>query len=135
MAEPTCPWLATGTAAAVLGGPPQLQLKMMSATEGSCTFEFAQGTLTSALEIVVSSQKLPACAPGSEEVAGVGNEATTCQAKGPGGELRTTIESRVRSLHFRTTLTVHSKAPAPNAAQEQKDSIERIAEAVAGSLF
>ena len=132
-----CPWLTAGTAAAVLGGTPTAKIITAGPTEGTCTYTVAQGLHTSVLAIVVSAQRLAHCPPGSTSYAGIGYEATMCQARPSGSVLRTTFESRVRNIYFSAILTQDepTRGNAGEEQQKQQETLERISEQVAGNLF
>ena len=136
-AQQVCPWLTAGTAAAVLGGTPAAQISIASPVEGTCTFTVTQGQHQSVLAIMVGSQRPTLCRPGSTSYAGIGDEATMCQARPSGSALRTTFESRVRNVYFTVNLT-QDATPRGNAGdqqQKQQETLERVAEQVAGNLF
>ena len=136
-AQPACPWLTAGTAAAVLGGTPTAQITTAGPTQGTCTFTVAQGAHTSVLAIVVGSQRPNICPPGSTGYAGIGDEATMCQARPSGAALRTTFESRIRNVYFSASLTQDQTAGgnAGEEQQKQQETLEPVAEQVAGNLF
>lgn len=125
-----CPWLTEGTAATALGADVSATVNVSDSGEGVCKFSGEPGSAES-LEIMVSKASLPTCPVGSRELNGIGNEATRC-AHGRGVEM---ISSRVRDFHFTVTMASRRKKSDAKPDDPQNDSLEQVAEQVAGSLY
>lgn len=132
-AQRTCPWLTQGTAAAVLGAPPDLTLKLAD-PEGTCTFTLARGATLSTLQIIVTAKPQPLCASGGERLTGLGNEATFCQVHHAAAYDSVVVTGRVRTLYFSTTL-VFRGSHAPAGPETPRESVQRLAEQVVGNLY
>jgi hypothetical protein len=133
-----CPWFTAGTAAATLGGPTLSAVKLTDSTErpdGSCTFTLSQGVVLSTLEIVVTRSPKPACPSDSPKLTGIGNEATICRLDRSTTQLRYAIDSRVRDLYLRASLTIQGGSPTSKSTPNQQQLLERVAEQVAGNLY
>ena len=131
----TCPWLTEGMANTVLGGPSVPDVSSVSETEGTCIFKLQQGPVLSVREIFVTTAPLSDCPPDSAKLAGVGNQAMLCTVSRRPGEVRYIVDGVVRSVFFRTSLSIQGAQAARRTTEEQQQSLERIAEQVAGSLF
>jgi hypothetical protein len=75
------------------------------------------------------------CPAASPKVAGVGSEASSCQAKKPSEESSDMISGRVRAIFFMVHLTSKGSPDSRMTAEKRSGIVERAAEAVAGSLF
>ena len=78
-AEPVCPWLTQGSAAAMLGGDVSAVIKLTQPREGSCIFSLHQWAAMYSLEVVVESTQRTTCPPTSPNLPGIGNEAVACR--------------------------------------------------------
>lgn len=121
-----CPWLTQGTAAKALGSDVSVSVKLSSATEGVCQFSQLDRPQVF-LKVEVSKGALAGCGAGSSALKGIGNEAMRCML--PAGE---TISGRVREMNFTLTLAGREKS---GPADSHEDTLEPIAELVAGNLF
>jgi hypothetical protein len=139
-AATNCPWFTKGSAETTLGGTVSATVQVSDSGEGSCTFTREQATTKDEFKDVlkISVQKAPpqpSCPAGSPKLAAIGNEAVTCMLRRPPEESVEMIVSRVRELHFTVSLTTHKqKRPATNP-NEPDDTLEQVAEQVAGNLF
>jgi len=132
-AAANCPWLTTGSAAMVLGGPATAAVQVSDTGEGACTFT-RQDSSKSVLKIAVSQKTLESCPADSPKPRGIGNEAALCKARRSSDEVVELVVSRVRNLHFTVSLAIPVDA-SPGAGLTQEDAVKQIAEQVAGSLF
>jgi hypothetical protein len=132
-AKPGCPWLTQGSAARALGGDVSATVNMANTLEGACRFS-ADPSSPDYLEIQVSKAVLPACPAGSTELKGIGNQATRCPPPGSRSHGIEMISSRVRDLYFTVTLASHGQKNSPKR-DAQNDTLEQVAEQVAGSLY
>jgi hypothetical protein len=133
-AEPICPWLTKGSAAAMLGGDVAAVIKLTPPEQGSCAFSLQQGAATYSLEVVVESTPRSTCPPASPKLPGIGNEALSCRLQRSPNEAAEVISSRVRTLYFTVSLTIQGTASPLIPLATQKDIVERSAEQVAGNL-
>jgi hypothetical protein len=133
-AEPVCPWLTQGSAAAMLGGDVSAVIKLTPPDQGSCAFSRRQGTTTYVLEVVVESTSRTICPPASPKLPGIGNEAVACRLQRSPNEAAEVVSSRVRTLYFTVSLTSRGMANPASPLDKQKDIVERAAEQVAGNL-
>jgi hypothetical protein len=134
-AEPVCPWLTQGTAAAMLGGDVSAVIKLTPPGQGSCVFSLQQGTATYSLEVVVESTPRTTCPPASPKLPGIGNEAVACRLQRSPNETVDMVSSRVRTLYFAVSLKVQGTANPLIPPNKQRDIVERAAEQIAGNLF
>ncbi len=133
-AEPVCPWLTQGSAAALLGGNVSAVIKLSPAGEGSCVFSLEQGGTTYSLEVIVGSTLRTTCPPASPKVPGMGNEAVSCRLQRSLNETVEVVSSRVRAVYFSTNLTIQGTTKPGIPLNQQRDIVERAAEQVAGNL-
>src|SRR3984885_2424231 len=133
-AEPVCPWLTQGSAAAMLGGDVTAVIKLTPPEQGSCAFSLQQGGATYSLEVVVESTPRSTCPPASPKLRGIGNEAVSCRLQRSQNETSEVINSRVRTLYFTISLTIKGTASPTIPLDKQKDIVERAAEQIAGNL-
>jgi hypothetical protein len=133
-AEPVCPWLTQGSAAAMLGGDLSAVVKLTPPEQGSCAFTLQQGATTYVLEVVVESTPRTTCPPASAKLPGIGNEAVACRIQRAPNELVDVVSSRVRTLYFTVNLTIRGTTTSPTPLDKQRDIVERAAEQVAGNL-
>jgi hypothetical protein len=134
-AEPVCPWLTQGSAAAMLGGDVASVIKLTPHGEGSCVFSLQQGAATYSLEVVVESTPRTACPPASQKLLGIGNEAVACRLQRSPNDAIEIVSSRVRRLYFTVSLKIQGAANPGISHNKQRDIVERAAEQVAGNLF
>lgn len=145
--QTACPWFTAGTAAAILGGPVLSVVKLANSAEtpeGSCTFTSStlpspspQDASLSTIEIVVTRTPAPACPSDSPKLTGIGNKATACRLERSATEVRYAIDSRVRDLYLRISLTLRdaSTSPTSKSTANQQQLLERVAEQVTGNLY
>jgi hypothetical protein len=133
-AEPVCPWLTQGSAAAMLGGNVSAVIKLTQPEHGSCAFTLQQGATTYVLEVVVESTPRTTCPPTSQKLLGIGNEAVACRLQRSPNEAAEVISSRVRMLYFTVSLTTQGSPNPTLPLNKPKDIVERAAEQVAGNL-
>jgi hypothetical protein len=133
-AEPICPWLTQGSAAAMLGGDVSAVIKLTPPEQGSCAFTLQQGATTYVLEVVVESTPRTTCPPTSQKLPGIGNEAVACRLQRSPNEAAEVISSRVRTLYFTVSLTTQGTPNPTLPLNKPKDIVERAAEQVAGNL-
>ncbi len=134
-AEPVCPWLTQGSAAAMLGGEVSAVIKLTQPREGSCIFSLHQGAAMYSLEVVVESTQRTTCPPTSPNLPGIGNEAVACRLQLSPNETVDVVSSRVRTLYFTVSLKIQGTANPGIPLNKQRDIVERAAEQVAGYLF
>ena len=138
-AQAACPWLTVGTAAAALGGMPNLVVKVPSPQEGSCVFSIDDHSAPASLEITVAPSALKppqlTCPSGSPSLATIGNGAVICSLETAGPGDKQLIVGRVRTVSFSVMLMATPKAAAVLFAQKQRDTITMIEEQVAGNLY
>jgi len=146
----SCAWLNAATAGGLLGGEVSMHVAPTSPTspatpaDTTCTFTLKQDPSVS-LEIAVHTlsdmhadfQKYAAqCAPPTEALRGIGNEAVGCAGSSSGRAVEQ-IVSRVRNRAFVLAWSV-GHAPKDMSGQDQEemhDKLRNVAEQVAGSLF
>jgi hypothetical protein len=133
-ADPVCPWLTQGSAAAMLGGDVSAVIKLTPPDQGSCAFSRREGTTTYVLEVVVENASHTICPPTSTKLPGIGNEAVACRLQRSPNEAVEVISSRVRTLYFTVSLTSRGPSKPTSPLDNQKDIVERAAEQVAGNL-
>jgi hypothetical protein len=133
-AEPVCPWLTQGSAAAMLEGDVSAVIKLTPPEQGSCAFTLQQGATTYVLEVVVESTPRTTCPPASAKLPGIGNEAVACRLQRSPNEFVDVVSSRVRTLYFTVSLTIRGTTLPPTPLDKQRDIVERAAEQVAGNL-
>lgn len=134
--EMPCPWVTEGTAAKVLGSEVSLEAKLTTAMTGTCVFRSRQASGGSELEVEVSSSSLMGCPGKSEKLRGIGSEAVQCEpARSSSGEAHSVVESRVRKVFLRVTLSVPTAGGAAFPAERQREIVTEVAEQVAGNLF
>jgi hypothetical protein len=129
-----CPWLTQGTAVRALGGEVSLDIHVSEAGDGSCKFT-AVKKASDFIDIRVSQSTLAACAQGSTTTRGVGNEALRCKSNASPGSEAEMISSRVRDKYFTVTLSPSDQKGAPDSTGMDADSLQIIAEQIAGNLF
>src|SRR5271170_907261 len=134
-AEPVCPWLTQGSAAAMLGGDVSAVIKLTPPEQGSCAFLLQRGAATYSLEVVVESTPRTVCPPASPKLLGIGNEAVACRLQRSPNETVDMVSSRVRILYPTVSLKVQGTANPLIPPNKQRDIVERAAEQVAGNLF
>ena len=134
-AEPVCPWLTQGTAAAMLGGDVSPAIRLTPPGQGSCVFSLQQGAAMYSLEVIVESTRRTTCPPASPKLSGIGNEAVACRLQRSPNETVDMVSSRVRTLYFTVSLKVQGTANPLIQLNKQRDIVERAAEQVAGNLF
>jgi len=133
-AEPVCPWLTQGSAAAMLGGNVSAVIKLTPPEQGSCAFFLQRGAATYSLEVVIESTPRATCPPASPKLPGIGNEAVACRLQRSPSETAEVVSSRVRTLYFTISLTIRGTANPTIPLNKQRDIVERAAEQVAGNL-
>ena len=133
-AEPICPWLTQGSAAAMLGGDVSAVIKLTPPEQGSCAFTLQQGATTYVLEVVVAITPRTTCPPASAKLPGIGNEAVACRLQRSPNEIIDAVSSRVRTLYFTVSLTTQGTPNPTLPLNKPKDIVERAAEQVAGNL-
>jgi len=134
-AEPVCPWLTQGSAAAMLGGDVSSVIKLTPPGEGSCVFSLQQGAAMYSLEVVVEGTPRTVCPPTSPKLLGIGNEAVACRLQRSPNDAVEVVSSRVRTLYFTVSLKIQGAANPGIPLIKQRDIVERAAEQVAGNLF
>ena len=136
-----CPWISTGTAASVLGGPVALSAHVQDNWQGVCRFTRQSGGEKEALEITIDKKDTHVCPPGSPKLVAIGNEAVQCNSKNAQGSFVDLISGRMRNVYF--VISINSVTPAstvPSATLHPHDSysasaFERVAEQVVGNLY
>lgn len=136
-----CPWLSTGTAASVLGGPVTLTAHVETNSQGVCHFTRESGDVKEDLGIMIGKEDPHACPQGSTKLVALGNEAAQCKSRNSQGELLDVIAGRIRNVHFVVSITNPLPASTvPAAAGRPPDLygvpvLERVAEQVVGNLY
>jgi hypothetical protein len=133
-AEPVCPWLTQGSAAAMLGGDVSAVIKLTPPEQGSCAFTLQQEATTYVLEVVIESTPRTTCPPASAKLPGIGNEAVACRLQRSPNEFVDVVSSRVRTLYFTVSLTLRGTTLSPTPLDKQREIVEQAAEQVAGNL-
>ena len=138
-----CPWLNQATARGALVGPVTLTVSVNEKNEGLCDYSHQQGSFTRHLRIAVNlmtdiPKQFPTytaqCAPKSEPLRAIGNEAITCIIQGNPGEQTEKVVGRVRDQAFVISITSNPDDPSmPQATR--REQVNLIAEQVAGILF
>jgi hypothetical protein len=121
-------------AARVLGGDVSVDVQVIDAREGSCSFVRVSDATTS-LKVEVSKTSLPACGTDAIKLRGIGNEALRCTLPAAADRTMQTIFSRVRDRFFTLTMTQGKRAATDPSGDPQNDDLEQAAESVAGNLF
>jgi hypothetical protein len=135
---PTCPWLATGSAATVLGGDVTLTAHAENNWQGACRFERQGAGGKRSIDIRVSKVNAHPCPADSAKIPALGNEAAQCRRVMEDGDHAATIAGRVRDAFFEVNISGVPDATRqlPASADPNRSSLlERVAEQVAGSLF
>ena len=136
----TCPWLSSGSAETVLGGPASLHLHMEAdGQQGLCEFA-SQPDGTKVLRILVAKADKHVCPQGSMRLKALGNEAVQCRRPDAQGHPWDVIAGRMRDIFFVVTT---SNVPDALAIPADKGSpvdpygasiLERATEQVVGNL-
>lgn len=136
-----CPWLATGSASSVLGGPVELSAHIESNFQGTCRFVRASTGEQQSLEIVVGKADTHACPQGSAKLIALGNEAVQCRSTNAQGQPLDRIAGRLRDVYFVVSIgNVSDAATIPSEPKHLPDPyraslLERLAEQVIGNLY
>jgi hypothetical protein len=130
--DAVCPWLTEGSAVKALGGNVRVVLSLTNASQGSCTF-VSTAHPHDQLRVIVGAVGVPSCPSGSEQVVGVGSGASRCRLPIP--EQAQMVSGRVRAVHMAITLSGAGNAMAAMSLNRNDDTIQQIAEQVAGNLF
>jgi len=139
-AEGTCPWLNVATAAGFLGGPVSLEMHSAGGDEMACIFRLTEGTTLRRLEISVqeTTKTLVAvkaqCTSTPMPMKAIGNEAILCAADSSGLK-REQVVGRVRDKIFMVKLSDRAERDPALLKKTMDNTVERIAEQVAGALF
>jgi hypothetical protein len=141
-APQVCPWLATGTAASVLGGDPAMTVHSDSNWEGMCRFSRQVEGKASTIEVRVSKVNGHPCPEGSLKLDALGNEAVQCSLTAANDQETNIIAGRVRDVFFAVCITnvrdVARKLDDPTNPPHDAfgaSLLEKVSEQVAGSLF
>jgi hypothetical protein len=143
-AAATCPWLASGTAARLLGGDVTVVARVESRLgtfAGSCRFVRLSGEPSSSVEVLVGSTDTHVCPQGSVKLRALGNEAVQCRLANASAGQSDIVAGRIRDVYFVVTLTnvpgATTQEPAdPRLADAYGASpLERVAEQVVGNLY
>jgi hypothetical protein len=143
-AQAKCPWINEATARGILDGPVTATVKLNDHGAGSCEFSRHQGASLYKLLISVASmsdvsKQFPAylaqCAPHSEPLRTIGNEAVSCAMRAKNGEYIDRVVGRVREQAFIVTLGSSLKDDACMPPALRRDKAHLAAEQVAGILF
>jgi hypothetical protein len=129
-----CPWLTQGSAASILAADVVVAADVSEKGEGSCRFSRQRGS-ADFLEIRVSKAPLSTCPAKSEELKGIGSGAVRCSMRGSQGEAVEMVSSRVRDRSFTVTLNSRKRTGAARTSSPKEDTLEQIAEQVAGNLY
>ncbi len=137
-----CPWLTSGTAAAALGGPVELNLHLESTSQGTCRFTRGSGMEEESIEVAISKVKPPSCPVGGAKLAGFGNEAVECESTNSSAFAVNAIAGRLRDVYFSVRITTpRAKSPIPPANDEPGNPdivpsiLQRVTEQVVGNLY
>ena len=141
-AEETCPWLNSGTAAAVLGGAVKASVTHpdKDKDDGICEFVREQDSGGGILRIEVRTMGAPKtdfssfmarCGSISAAVRAIGNEALACTLDGKDGAVTVQIVSRVRDRAFLVSITTSDHS----STKALREKCRSVAEQVAGILF
>lgn len=136
-----CPWLTTGTAASVLGGPVTLSAQVESNWQGVCRFMRESGDQKEALEITIGKEDTHVCPQSSKKLIALGNEAVQCTLSNAKGKLLDVIAGRMRNVHFVVSITNPPPASTVPAATGRPPDpygapmLEHVAEQVVGNLY
>jgi hypothetical protein len=136
-----CPWLSTGSAAAVLGGPVTLSANVENSQQGMCHFTRESETKVRALEITIGKEDTHLCPEGSTKLVALGNEAMQCKTSNAKGQWLYVIAGRMRNVYFAVSIENSPDAVAvPSKPARRIDpfgasELERITEQVVGNLY
>jgi hypothetical protein len=143
LAEVSCPWLNSTTAAGVLGGEVQESVTPLTPQgDTTCDFKRAEHPGVSSLTIAVHTMALPAkdyasylarCSGTAVLLKAVGNEAVQCVSNNNSGAEQ--IIGRVRDRAFVIDLKRSSTGQRTSAANGLSEEARNVAEQVAGALF
>lgn len=141
----TCPWVATGTAARILGGDVIIDAHVEGDFAGSCRFtrqDAGQTAIsTPSIEILIGATDTHPCPQGSEKLKALGNEAVECRRTTSQKQQSDIIAGRIRNVYFAVTMTNVAGATKPEPADPlladayAASQIERLAEQVVGNLY
>jgi hypothetical protein len=136
-----CPWLSTGSAATVLGGPVTVSAHVEGNQQGTCRFTRESDGKLMALEITIGKEDTHLCPPGSMKLVALGNEAVQCKSVNAKGLWLDVIAGRIRNLYFAvSTGNVLDAATVPSVPARPLDPygasvLERVTEQVVGNLY
>jgi hypothetical protein len=140
-ANPSCPWLALGTAEQLLGGKVTLFAQVDSLAAGSCSFRREGGEVNASIEVLVGPTDTHPCPQGSPPLKALGNEAIQCHHNISASQQSDQIAGRIRNVYFVVTLTnvAGARTPEPSdphlADAYAASPVERVAEQVVGNLY
>ncbi len=135
----SCPWINSGTASGILGGPVETVVThpVKNKDDGTCLFSRHNGSTTSVIQIDVTTggtfeRYLAQCASQRTPIHDLGNEAVACAGGTHHGKLSDQVIGRVRDRTFIIRIASSDKSRVRSSLREET----RIAAAqVAGNLF
>jgi hypothetical protein len=137
----TCPWLSSGSAQTVLGGPVSFHFQAEENGQGLCEFLSQSGAGPKMLRIRVGKLDKHVCPPESTKLRALGNEAVQCMRPDSEGHPWDVIAGRIRDTFFVvSTSNVPDAAATPATDGRPQDSygasiLERVTEQVVGNLY
>jgi hypothetical protein len=140
-APAVCPWLATGTAASVLGGEVSVTAHADRIGQGECHFSRQYDGKVHSIDVRVSKVNDHPCPEGSEKLGALGNEAMQCRRLPAKNEETDILVGRVRDVFFMVSISnvpeVARKSDDPHSPNDPFGAslLEKVAEQVAGNLF
>lgn len=132
-AQQPCPWLTVGTAEALLGETATVSVHG-SSHQGDCEFHLGRADSHNSegmLKILVGAQPFKECAAG-DHLTGIGQDSMHCEMKDSAEHVEA-VRGRVRSSYF--LITLRRKITSQRTEVAFRQSLEQIAEEVAGNLF
>jgi hypothetical protein len=143
LAEVSCPWLNSATAAGVLGGEVQANVTPLTPQgDTTCDFRRTEHSSVSSLTIAVHTMALPSkdfasylarCSGTAVALKAVGNEAVQCVSNNSSGAEQ--IIGRVRDRAFVIDLKRGVPGQRTSTAGGLSEEARNVAEQIAGALF
>ena len=140
-APAVCPWLSTGSAAAVVGGTVILSAHIESNQQGMCRFTREADGKVKSLEIIIGNEDRHVCPEGSTKLIALGNEALQCKSSNATGQSLNIIAGRMRNVYFAVSIGNSPEgASIPSEPGHPTDpygasALERVTEQVVGNLY
>jgi hypothetical protein len=136
-----CPWLASGTAATLLGGEVTVTAHVEGTFAGSCRFARPVSESLASIEILVGPADSHACPQDKVKLKAIGNEAVQCRRLDSPTRQSDMIAGRIRNVYFVVTMNniagdTKMEPGDPKLADAYGASaLERVTEQVVGNLY